>query len=65
MKDSKSPPVQRKKYQRLVDKLSYLSHTTPDITYVVSVVSHLCIILRRLSYKVEFQAIVHGLLELL
>ena len=31
--------VDREKYQRLKDKLIYLSHTHPDIAFAVSVVS--------------------------
>ncbi len=32
-------PSDREKYQKLVGKLIYLSHTRPDIAYVVGVVS--------------------------
>jgi Reverse transcriptase (RNA-dependent DNA polymerase) len=32
-------PVDRERYQRLVDRLIYLSHTRPDISFAVSVVS--------------------------
>ncbi|XP_073313436.1 secreted RxLR effector protein 161-like [Primulina huaijiensis] len=35
-----SPPVDKGRYQRLVGKLIYLSHTRPDIGFVVSVISH-------------------------
>lgn len=37
--DEESPRVNKAKYQRLVGKLIYLSHTRPDIAYPVSVVS--------------------------
>ncbi|VVA40347.1 PREDICTED: Retrovirus-related Pol poly from, partial [Prunus dulcis] len=32
-------PTDKERYQRLGEKLIYLSHTRPDITYAVSVVS--------------------------
>ncbi|KAA0055134.1 putative mitochondrial protein [Cucumis melo var. makuwa] len=35
-------PVEKEKYQCLVGKLIYLSHTRPDISYAVSNVSQLC-----------------------
>jgi hypothetical protein len=38
-KVSESPLIDKGRYQRLVGKLIYLSHTRPDIVYVVSVVS--------------------------
>ena len=31
-------PVKKEKYQRLVRKLIYLSHTRPDISYAVNTV---------------------------
>lgn len=33
------PAVDRERYQRLVGKLIYLSHTRPDISFIVSVIS--------------------------
>ncbi|XP_021806098.1 uncharacterized protein LOC110750136, partial [Prunus avium] len=36
---SKHVPIDKERYQRLVEKLNYLAHTRPDIAYVVSVVS--------------------------
>ena len=38
-KDSKEGPTDRGRYQRLVGKLIYLSHTRPDVAYAVSLVS--------------------------
>jgi Reverse transcriptase (RNA-dependent DNA polymerase) len=37
--DPNQSPINRERYQRLVGKLIYLSHTRPDIAYAVSVVS--------------------------
>ncbi|KAL8101713.1 hypothetical protein AgCh_033560 [Apium graveolens] len=37
--EEKSPPVDKGRYQRLVGKLIYLTHTRPDISFPVSVVS--------------------------
>jgi hypothetical protein len=33
-------PIDRERYQRLVDCLIYLSRTRPDISFAVSMVSH-------------------------
>lgn len=33
------PAVDRERYQRLVGKLIYLTHTRPDISFIVSVIS--------------------------
>ena len=37
--DGDGGPVDRERYQRLVGRLIYLSHTRPDIAFAVSVVS--------------------------
>ena len=37
--DDNGVPVDRGSYQRLVDKLIYLSHSRPDIAIAVSVVN--------------------------
>jgi len=36
-------PTNKERYQRLVGKLIYLSHTRPDIAYTVSMVSEFMI----------------------
>ena len=38
-KEDKGSPTDRGRYQRLVGKLIYLSHTRPDIAFAVSMVS--------------------------
>jgi len=37
--DEENPKVEKTQYQRLLGKLIYLSHTRPDTTYAISVVS--------------------------
>lgn len=37
--EDKGRPVQRERYQRLIDNLTYLSHTRHDIAFAVSVAS--------------------------
>lgn len=37
--DTRSPSIDKGRYQRLVSWLIYLSHTRPDIAYAVSLVS--------------------------
>ena len=36
--ESDGKPVDRERYQRLVGRLIYISHTRPDITFAISVV---------------------------
>ena len=57
--DTEGAVVDRGRYQRLVGKLIYLSHTRPDIAFAVSVVSqfmhapresHYNVVLRILRY---------------
>ena len=33
-------PTNKERYQRLVDKLIYLSHTHPNIAYAISIVNY-------------------------
>ncbi|GAV71582.1 hypothetical protein CFOL_v3_15072 [Cephalotus follicularis] len=40
LKGQEGDPVDKGSYQRLVGRLIYLSHTRPDITFAVSMVSH-------------------------
>jgi hypothetical protein len=56
---SEQVPTNKERYQRLVGKLIYLSHTRPDICYVVSIVSqfmhcpseeHMDVVVRILRY---------------
>ena len=56
-------PTDKGRYQRLVDKLIYLSHTHPDIAYAMSVVSqfmhcpseeHMEVVIRVLRYLKSF-----------
>jgi len=56
---SEQVPTNKKRYQRLVGKLIYLSHTRPDICYTVSIVSqfmhypseeHMDVVVRILRY---------------
>lgn len=39
LKGSTGPIVDKERYQRLVGRLIYLSHTRPDMSYAVGVVS--------------------------
>ncbi|RDX67909.1 hypothetical protein CR513_53160, partial [Mucuna pruriens] len=46
-----SPIIEKSQYQRLMGKLIYLSHTRPDIAYVVSVVSQFSMILGKGTFS--------------
>nr|GFB22712.1 putative reverse transcriptase, RNA-dependent DNA polymerase [Tanacetum cinerariifolium] len=48
--EKKAKLADRNKYQRLVRKLIYLSHTRPDIAYAVGVVAHMNAALRIVRY---------------
>ena len=37
---SNKAPVNKGRYQRLVGRLMYLSHTRPDLAYALNIVSH-------------------------
>ena len=59
-KNEKAVHVDRERYQRLVGKLIYLSHTRPNIAFVVSVVSQYM----HTPFEEHLEA-VHGILRYL
>jgi hypothetical protein len=48
-------PMDRERYQRLVDRLIYLSHTRPDISFAVSIVSRYMHDLRKCHMDAVYQ----------
>ncbi|CAL9003170.1 unnamed protein product, partial [Prunus brigantina] len=60
-------PTDKERYQRLVGKLIYLSHTRPDIAYAVSVVSQSKKqkVVSRSSAEAEYRGMAQGVCELL
>jgi hypothetical protein len=52
-KTCQSPKVDATLYRQLVDSLIYLTHSRPDISFVVSVVSHLCRIPEKATGKLS------------
>ena len=55
--DPSGEPVEKGRYQRMVDKLIYLSHTKPDIAFAVSVVSQFMHSPRQTHLDVIFQIV--------
>ncbi|KAH9735463.1 protein kinase domain-containing protein [Citrus sinensis] len=65
-------PVDKGRYQRLIGRLMYLSHTRPDLAYALSVVSqfmhnpeekHMKAVMRILSAEAEYRGMALGVCE--
>ncbi|XP_060673917.1 uncharacterized mitochondrial protein AtMg00810-like [Ziziphus jujuba] len=58
-----SAPVDKGRYQRLVEKLIYLSHTRPKIAFSISVRSKKQSVVSRSSAKSEYRALALSICE--